>query len=292
MNTTVKKKRFPPWLTIHHRPGKNSSDVESILRTRQLHTVCEEAACPNRNECFGRRTAAFMILGSVCSRNCAFCNIHSGQPQQPDDKEPQRIAEAAAALGLKHVVITSVTRDDLADGGSGFFAETIFQVRRRCPDVSIEVLIPDFKGEENALRTVIAALPDIINHNIETVPRLYPAVRPQAVYSRSLNLLKRVSEISSIPGKSGIMLGMGELYDEVLAVLRDLRAHGADIITIGQYLAPSSAHYPVAEFVHPDVFEKIRKYCLDIGFTYAASAPFVRSSYNAEEAVRASGHSP
>lgn len=278
--------RKPEWLKIKTIGGKNRTQVEKLLGSLALHTVCKEAACPNLMECFSRKTATFMILGKLCTRNCAFCNVEKGMAEGIDGEEPEKIAEAAGALGLKHVVITSVTRDDLADGGAGHFASVIEKVRRRCDGITIEVLIPDFKGNESALDTVISAAPDIINHNIETVSRLYPEVRPQADYRRSLQLLRTVKEKDSrIYTKSGIMAGLGEKPEEVTEVFKDLREYGCDILTIGQYLAPSLKHHPVVEFVTPGRFEEYKAAAYSRGFRHVMSGPLVRSSYHADNAL-------
>ena len=278
----------PEWLRVKARSTRQYDEVADILDTLDLHTVCEEANCPNRMECYSRRTATFMILGSVCTRNCTFCNVQKGlAPEETDPAEPIRVALAAEALGLKHVVVTSVTRDDLPDGGAGHFADVVRTVREKIGGVTIEVLIPDFKGDISALEAVAAAKPDVINHNIETVPRLYPEVRPMADYGRSLSVLKAVKEIDpDIYTKSGIMLGLGETEDEVIAALTALRAAGCDFLTIGQYLAPSATHHPVAAYIHPDRFDALGEAGRSMGFSHVASAPLVRSSYHAERAVR------
>ena len=277
----------PEWLKIRHKAGFDSSRVENLLKELHLNTVCDEAACPNRGECFNRKTATFMILGRVCTRNCSFCNVTSGKPEQIDPDEPANIAKAATELGLRHIVITSVTRDDLPDGGSGHFAEVITALRSSEAGSIIEVLIPDFKGSIDALRTVINASPHIINHNVETVPRLYSTVRPQADYKQSLELLERVKQISpEIYTKSGLMLGLGETEEQVLSLMGDLRGVGCDFLTIGQYLAPTTGHHPVIEWVHPDVFESYRLKAEAMGFRHTSSAPLVRSSYLADEAMK------
>lgn len=278
----------PEWLRVKARSSRQYDEVAAMLEKLSLYTVCDEANCPNRMECYSRRTATFMILGSVCTRNCTFCNVKKGQiPQDVDPEEPRHVAQAAEALGLRHVVITSVTRDDLPDGGAGHFADVIRAVREQIGGVTIEVLIPDFTGNVSALEEVAAAGPDVINHNIETVPRLYPEVRPMADYRRSLTLLKTVKTIDpGIYTKSGIMLGLGETEDEVIAVLKALRAAGCDFLTIGQYLAPSPKHYPVAAYIHPDRFQALGETGRNMGFSHVASAPLVRSSYHAEQAVR------
>jgi len=277
----------PEWLRVKAYSNKNNVFVEEIINKLHLNTVCDEAACPNRGECFARRTATFMILGSVCTRGCTFCNVTKGKPQPVDENEPDHIAEAVKMLGLKHTVVTSVTRDDLSDGGAGHFVHVIEAVRRKAPEVVIEVLIPDFQGNPDALKKVIEVHPEIINHNVETVPSLYSTVRPQADYSRSLNLLRRVAETDgTIHTKSGIMLGLGEKYEEVLMVLSDLSKAGCGFLTIGQYLAPTREHHPVVEYIHPDIFAAYRDKAYEMGFSYVASGPLVRSSYMAEEALK------
>jgi lipoic acid synthetase len=283
----------PDWLRIRITAGQHKNEVVELLSRLALHTVCEEANCPNLSECFGRKTATFIILGKVCTRNCTFCNVSKGRVEPVDPAEPLRLAQAVRELGLKHVVVTSVTRDDLPDGGAGHFARVIAAVRELSPEVVIEVLIPDFQGEAAALEQVAAMVPAIINHNVETVPRLYPAVRPMADYRRSLNLFRRVKGFNrEIYTKSGMMVGLGETVTEVVRVLEDLREHGCDFLTIGQYLAPSKHHHPVVEYVHPDQFAKYRKIALELGFAYVASGPLVRSSYMAEEALRSPTFSP
>jgi len=279
----------PEWLRVRINASEESAQVVRMLRELSLHTVCEEANCPNRGECFRRRTATFMILGNHCTRNCTFCTVTKELPCAVDPEEPRHVAEAVRELNLKHVVITSVTRDDLPDGGAGHFADVIRAIRGGSPGGApvIEVLIPDFKGSMEALAAVMEAAPDIINHNIETVPRLYPEVRPMAVYRRSLELLARVKRSASgIYTKSGIMVGLGETHAEVLDTLRDLRGAGCDILTIGQYLAPSRAHHPVVAYVTPEEFTQYKEEAEGLGFLFVASAPLVRSSYMAEEAFR------
>lgn len=274
----------PDWLRIRMQGGENLNHVQKTLDKFGLTTVCDEANCPNRMECFSKRTATFMILGSVCTRSCTFCNIATGAGQEIDELEPGHIADAVKALGLKYVVVTSVTRDDLPDGGAFHFANVIRQIKKTSPTSAIEVLIPDFKGNRDALNTVIEANPIIINHNIETVPRLYSEVRPQAKYSQSLELLKRVKETTdTIYTKSGMMVGLGETQEEVLQSLQDLRDVKCDFLTIGQYLSPSKKHHPVIEYVHPDIFNMYKKAALEMGFKAAACGPLVRSSYKAHE---------
>jgi len=272
----------PPWLKRRLPSGPAYESLRARLRDNGLHTVCQEARCPNIWSCFERGTATFMILGDRCTRDCRFCAVAHGQPLTVDGNEPRRVAVAAAAMGLSHVVVTSVTRDDLADGGAGHFAATIRAVRQALPEARIEVLIPDFQGRVQALAGVIAAGPDVLNHNIETVPRLYPLVRPQAGYRRSLDLLAAAIRIQ--PGlctKSGLMLGLGENEEEVETVLRDLVDAGCRLVTIGQYLQPGPEHLPVARFVTPQGFAAWEQKALAMGFAAAACGPFVRSSYEA-----------
>lgn len=279
-------KKKPEWLKVKFQSEKEIHEVKGMLERLSLHTVCEEAGCPNIMECFGRKTATFMILGNICTRNCAFCNITRGRPRSPDPGEPIHIALAVGELKLKHAVITSVTRDDLPDGGASYFAMVIEEIKKNNPGTSIEVLIPDFKGDREALFRVINAKPHILNHNVETIPRLYSTVRPMADYPRSLQLIKRVKDWDrNIATKSGLMLGLGEERNEVLGVFDDLRNAECDLLTVGQYLAPSDKHHPVVEFVHPDIFEEYRIEGLKRGFKHVASAPLVRSSYHAEQAT-------
>lgn len=274
--------RLPEWIRAKNHGGLH--DTKQVLRSHGLATVCEEARCPNIGECFSRPTATFMILGSKCTRNCGFCSVESSIPEPLDPEEPERVAMAAKEMGLRYVVITSVTRDDLYDGGAEHFAKTVYAVKKYLPDTRVEVLTPDFKGNLNALNRVLHSKTDVYNHNVETVPRLYPVVRPGADYRRSLNILKYAKKIApQINIKSGIMLGLGETLDEVIDVLRDLRNAGCELVTIGQYLRPSRLNLPVVEYIRPGVFERLRLKALNMGFKYAASAPLVRSSMNAEE---------
>ena len=267
--------------------GADVQTMEGNLEINRLHTICQEACCPNQGECFSKGVATFLIMGKVCTRNCRFCAVDSGTPEPLDAGEPLRLAEEVKRLGLRFVVITSVTRDDLADGGSGHFARVIEVMRRECPDVGIEVLIPDFLGSSPALKTVVDAAPEVLNHNVETVPRLYASVRPQADYRRSIAVLREAKAMNpSLATKSGIMVGLGETREEVLEVMVDLRSASCDVITIGQYLSPSAAHLPVVEYVKPEIFEKYRRDALRLGFRDAASGPFVRSSYMAEKYYR------
>jgi lipoic acid synthetase len=260
--------------------------MEGLLRSATLTTVCESARCPNIGECFGRRTATFMILGDVCTRGCGFCAVQGGRPRDLNPREPEAVAETAAKLGLAYVVITSVTRDDLPDGGADHFARTIDAVKGALPGACVEVLVPDFQGSEGALERLVEAGPHVLGHNLETVPRLYPVVRPAARYHRSLELLARAKALS--PGsrtKSGLMLGLGEEESEVLEALGDLRSAGCDFATLGQYLQPASEKLPVAEYVRPEVFEELGRRARELGFEHVVSSPLARSSYHAEEAA-------
>jgi lipoic acid synthetase len=255
-----------------------------MLHKDRLHTVCQEAGCPNIWECFSHHTATFLIMGSRCTRNCRFCAVAEGPLEPPDPEEPARVASAARKMGLKYVVVTSVTRDDLPDGGAGCFAETIEKIRQEIPDVCVEVLIPDFQGSKKALETVLKARPDVLNHNIETVPRLYPEVRPQADYRQSLDLIKYAHAYNpELLTKSGLMLGLGEQQAEISLTLKDMYKAGCRLLTLGQYLQPSKDHLPVIRYVPPEEFEKWRKTALQMGFVEVASGPFVRSSYHAKE---------
>jgi lipoic acid synthetase len=277
--------RLPEWLRKPQRNVEADHELKRMLRTRGLHTVCEEARCPNRHDCFARGAATFMILGDTCSRSCGFCSVKTGRglPLDALTDEPEQVAEAAAQLNLRYVVITSVNRDELSDGGASHFAETIRAVRRRLPQARIEVLTPDFKGDRDALHTVLDAQPDTFNHNVESVPRLYRHVRPQADYQQSLDVLRNAHRYASEAlTKSGLMVGLGETFDEVLRLLEDLRAHDVDVVTIGQYLQPTRKHLPVAEYVHPDVFEAYREFGERLGFRAVFSGPLVRSSFMAE----------
>lgn len=279
----------PGWLKARDPGTPEVQRLQRILRDHRLHTVCEEAACPNIGECFGGGTATFMILGSVCTRRCPYCDVAHGRPAPPDRSEPQELAAVVAAMGLRYVVITSVDRDDLRDGGAGHFAACIAATRVSVPAIRIEVLTPDFRGREDvALAILAAAPPDVFNHNVETVPRLYRTARPGGNYAGSLALLQSVKwRLPHVPTKSGLMLGLGERDDEVLATMRDLRHHGCDILTLGQYLRPSSAHLPVARYVSPDEFAWLRERGLALGFAEVAAGPLVRSSYRADAVARA-----
>ena len=282
MKPTYQKK--PEWLKVKIENPRNLSHVSKIIQSLNLNTVCHGANCPNRLECFSKKTATFMILGSVCSRHCRFCNIESGKLLPPDLGEPYRVAEAVKALELKHAVVTSVTRDDLTDGGASIFALTIKAIREASPETVIEVLIPDFMGSFDALKSVMDAGPDIINHNVETVTRLYEAIRPEAVYEQSLELLRRIKAYNpKILSKSGFMLGLGEMESEVFELIDDLKGVDVDILTIGQYLPPSDEHAPLVAYITPEKFTEYGKYAQSIGVGSVASSPLVRSSYNAHE---------
>lgn len=276
--------RRPEWLKVRLPAGPNFRDLVGVMRTRALHTVCEEARCPNVGDCWERRTATFLILGNVCTRHCAYCAIAHGLPTELDSGEPERVASAAAAMGLRHVVVTSVDRDDLRDGGAAMFARTIRLLRERVPRCSVEVLIPDFKGDPAALDTVLDASPDILNHNIETAARLFPAVRSGGRYRRSLELLARAKARGTRwLTKSGMMVGLGETTGEIVETMRDLRGAGCDILTIGQYLSPGKDYVPVARYYHPDEFAALKAEGLALGFRHVESGPLVRSSYHADE---------
>lgn len=286
IDTGSAKPTRPRWLRAPAPAGDNYRDLKTLVDGLNLHTVCESAACPNVGECWNHRTATFMILGNVCTRRCGFCNVQKGVPLEVDLDEPRRVAEACATLGLRYAVVTSVNRDDRPDGGAALFATTIRAIRERLPGCKVEVLIPDFQGSQEALALVLDAAPDVLNHNIETVPRLYRQVRFGARYARSIELLRRASEMCpAIPTKSGLMLGLGESSEEVLAVLRDLRAAGVRVVTIGQYLRPTPAHLPVLRYVPPEEFLMYRDAGLALGFSHVESGPLVRSSYHAAQAL-------
>src|ERR1700726_2826561 len=275
----------PDWLRVKFFGGERYQDLKRTMRTLDLHTVCESARCPNMGECWEHGTATFMILGNICTRACGFCAVPSGKPAgPPDELEPGRVAEAVERMGLRYAVVTSVNRDDQPDGGAAIFARTISEIRRRVPACKVEVLIPDFRGDWNALETVIAARPDVLNHNTETVPRLYNQVRKGAVYGRSLELLRRAKSLApEMPTKTGLMLGLGEEREEVLAAMQDLAAQGIDILTLGQYMQPTREHLPVVRYVHPDEFAEYKKLGEEMGFAHVESGPLVRSSYHAFE---------
>ncbi len=274
--------RLPSWFKVNAKTGSDYLDIKQTMERLTLHTICEEARCPNRWECWNARTATFLILGDICTRRCHYCSVETGRPLPVDEKEPGRVAEAVRALGLRHAVITSVNRDELPDGGASVFACTIRQTRRLNPTCTIEVLIPDFEGNEEALATVCAERPEILNHNIETVRRLFPSIRPQGKYQRSIDLLARAKQ-QGMKTKSGLILGMGETLDEARDVMRDLQAVDCDIITIGQYLQPTRDHLPVARFYDPSEFAALKEEGLAMGFSHVESGPLVRSSYHAEQ---------
>jgi len=281
-------RRIPEWIKVRVHEGEDYKDLKALVRSRRLHTVCEEAHCPNIFDCWARRTATFMILGDVCTRACRFCAVTSGRPTELDIGEPLRVAESIAELGLRHAVVTSVDRDDLKDGGAEIFARTIRAVRRRSPGTSIEVLTPDFQGDREAIRTVVEARPDIFNHNTETVPRLYPRIRPKAVYENSLGLLRFVKELA--PGmvtKSGVMVGLGETREELLEVFRNMRRHSIDVLTVGQYLRPSKKHAEVVRYYRPEEFVELKEAAQAMGFAHVESGALVRSSYHADEQIPA-----
>jgi len=282
----------PPWLKATFPSGERFSEIENLLREQSLHTVCEEAHCPNIGECFNAGTATFMILGDTCTRACGFCAVNSGRPERLDLLEPYRLAKTVQALGLDYAVITSVNRDDLPDGGASVFAACIRAVRRLRPSCGVEVLVPDFEGNWDALATVVTAQPVVLNHNIESVPRLYARVRPKARYERSLELFRQVKALDrTMPAKSGLMLGLGETFEEVVTVFQDLRAAGVDLLTVGQYLRPSPKHLPVARYVPPEEFARLKEAAQALGFAHVEAGPFVRSSYHAgEQAGAARAH--
>jgi lipoyl synthase len=283
----------PDWLRVRLPSGQNYEDLRQLMRSKQLHTVCEEARCPNMGECWGHRTATFMILGSVCTRSCGFCAVATGRPMTLDWEEPRRVAEAVTQMGLKHVVVTSVNRDELRDGGATLFAATIRWIRRLNPGCTVEVLTPDFKGSQEALKIVMDAKPDVFNHNVETVARLYRRVRPQAVYGRSLDVLQAAKAMNpGKPTKSGFMLGLGETRDEVLELMRDLRDHDVDIVTIGQYLRPTPQHLPIERYVTPDEFREYARLGKEMGIRHVQSGPLVRSSYHAWDQVEEANLAP
>jgi lipoyl synthase len=281
----------PPWLKVRFRGGQNFRELDGIMRKLGLHTVCESARCPNMGECWDHRTATFMILGNICTRACGFCAVPSGKPLgPPEEDEPGRVAEAVERMGLRYAVVTSVNRDDQPDGGAAIFARTIEGIRRRVPGCKIEVLIPDFRGNWDALGMVMSARPDVLNHNMETVPRLYRRVRKGAVYERSLDLLRRAREMSpETPTKTGMMLGLGETRDEVLSAMQEIAAQGTHILTLGQYMQPTPEHLPIERYVHPDEFAEFKRLGEQMGFKHVEAGPLVRSSYHAfeqEEAAR------
>ena len=280
--------RKPAWLKVRAPGGQNYAEIRNLMRRLDLHTVCEEARCPNVGECWEHRAATFMVLGDTCTRNCAYCAVAHGTPSEYDPAEPARLAEAVEQIGLRHVVITSVDRDDLPNGGAEIFAECVTEIRRRLPDTTVELLIPDFKGSAAALRMVVEASPDILNHNLETVQRLYRMARPGGQYPRALELLRRAKQMDpDLVTKSGIMCGLGEEWDELLGAMQDLCRHDVELLTLGQYLRPSDGHLPVARYYTPAEFDDLRLAGLEMGFRHVESGPLVRSSYHAwEQATR------
>jgi len=279
---SAERPRLPSWFKVNAQTGPDYLDIKQTMDRLKLHTICEEARCPNRWECWNARTATFLILGDICTRRCHYCSVETGRPHAVDQGEPKRVAEAVQALSLRHAVITSVNRDELPDGGAAIFAETIRQTRALSPDCTIEVLIPDFEGNEAALTTVCAEKPEILNHNIETVRRLFPSLRPQGKYQRSIELLGKAKQ-QGMTTKSGLILGMGETLDEARQVMRDLQAVDCDIMTIGQYLQPTREHLPVACYYDPADFALLKEEGIAMGFTHIESGPLVRSSYHAEQ---------
>jgi lipoic acid synthetase len=283
--------RKPEWIRVRAGGGERFTEIKRILREAKLHTVCEEASCPNIGECFGHGTATFMIMGDLCTRRCPFCDVAHGRPQPLDAEEPRHLGETIAAMGLRYVVITSVDRDDLRDGGAGHFVDCIRAVRELSPATRIEILTPDFRGRlDRALEVLDAGPPDVMNHNLETVPRLYLQARPGSDYAHSLRLLKDFkARHPGVPTKSGLMVGLGETNEEILGVMRDLRAHDVDMLTIGQYLQPSKSHLPVLRYAHPDEFTMFEREAKAMGFANAACGPMVRSSYHADAQAREAG---
>ncbi len=283
--------RLPPWFRVRLQAGPHYQELRQLVDTHQLHTICEEARCPNLWECWNNRTATFLILGDICTRRCHYCSVTTGRPLAVDTEEPQRIAEAVKRLKLRHAVITSVNRDDLQDGGAGLFAETIRRVRSFNPDCTVEVLIPDFQGKEKDVATILRERPHIFNHNIETVPRLFPTIRPQGKYRRSLAVIEWANTHGART-KSGLMAGLGETQEEIRLVMKDLRQAGCDMMTLGQYLRPTPHHAPVARFYSPEEFEKLKEEALTLGFQHVESGPLVRSSYHAEQQAVSHPNSP
>jgi len=281
----VRPAEKPPWLKVKLPSGENYRFVRSVIDENRLHTVCESAHCPNMGECWGAGTATLMLLGNICTRSCGFCAVLTGRPTELDWEEPERVARAVELMKLQHCVLTSVNRDELKDGGAEIWARTIRAIKTRCPGTTIEVLLPDFKGNWDALYRVLEEKPDVVSHNMETVPRLYRQVRPQAKYERSLEFIRRTKE-ASFRTKSGAMLGIGETHEEILALMQDLLDHGCDVLTLGQYLQPTPQHLPVQRFVTPEEFEMYRQIGLEMGFDYVESGPLVRSSYHSERHVK------
>ena len=282
------QRRLPEWMRVKAPGGPVYLELRARFREAGLHTVCQEAHCPNIGECWERKTATFMILGDTCTWRCHYCAVRTGRPEPPDQDEPHRLARTVQQMGLRYCVITSVTREDLPDGGASIFARCISEIRRLLPDCKVEVLIPDFKGDDEALMTVLEARPEVLNHNIETVRRVFHRVRPKGRYDRSLRLLRRAGELApGIPTKSGIMVGLGETDQEIIETMQDLRDNGCALLTVGQYLRPSPVHFPLQKFYHPDEFDAIRDQGLRMGFRHVAAGPLVRSSYHADEQAAA-----
>jgi lipoic acid synthetase len=288
IETTIRPKRKPPWIRAKSPSHPAVSRLKEVLRDNHLHTVCEEASCPNIGECFAGGTATFMIMGDICTRRCPFCDVAHGRPDPLDTDEPENLGRTISAMGLTYVVVTSVDRDDLRDGGAGHFTQCIESIRKHSPDIRIEVLVPDFRGRmDRALDILVKSPPDVFNHNLETVPGLYKKVRPGSDYAWSLNLLKRFKALHpEVPTKSGLMLGVGETIEEVEQVMRDLRAHDCNMLTLGQYLQPSVHHLPLDRYVHPDEFDRLGELGYELGFTHVASGPMVRSSYHADRQAK------
>jgi len=283
-DTDGPRKRLPSWFKVKLKKGAHYQEMRRLVDDQGLHTICEEARCPNIWECWNNRTATFLLLGDICTRRCHYCSVDTGRPAPVDEQEPARVAEAVQSLQLRHAVLTSVNRDDLQDGGASIFSATVQEIRRRLSTCKVEVLIPDFQGSEAALVEVIKAAPDILNHNVETVPRLFPLTRPQGKYHRSLELLDRAKQMGART-KSGFMVGMGETWEEVLSVLQDLRSVQCDLVSIGQYLQPTTAHRMVERYYTPQEFEDLQQYGMSLGFVHVESGPLVRSSYHAEQQV-------
>ncbi|MEM7037364.1 MAG: lipoyl synthase [Bacteroidota bacterium] len=274
----------PDWLRVKLPYGKTFTNVRHIIDEHKLHTVCESARCPNMGECWGAGTATFMLLGNICTRSCGFCAVHTGRPTELDQEEPKRVADAIRLMKVKHAVLTSVNRDELKDRGMEIWAETVRQIRIASPETTLETLIPDVKGNWDALQLILDVAPEVVSHNMETVKRMYRRVRPQARYARSLEQIRRTKE-AGLRTKSGIMVGLGESVEEVYEIMEDLLEHGCDVLTIGQYLQPTKMHLPVSEFIHPDLFAHYRDYGLEMGFDFVESGPLVRSSYHAERHI-------
>ncbi len=287
-DTEAKPLRRPPWIKVRAPSGEIYRQLRTLMRSKALHTVCEEAHCPNMGECWGNGTATFLMMGEICTRSCRFCDVTTGRPKPLDWLEPERVARAVQSMGLRHAVITSVNRDERPDGGAPIFAMVIRRIRELQPGCSVEVLIPDFKGSKQALKIVMDARPEILNHNVETVPRLFRKVQPQDRYAWARSTLQSAKQLDpEVLTKSGIMLGLGETIEEVKQVMRDLRTWGVDILTIGQYLQPSKAHLPIERYYPPETFDQLRAFGTEIGFRWVESGPLVRSSYHAEQQVRA-----